>query len=503
MPDQWETNQTWVELQEGGPGNPIKLMPADTTVTGPTGGGQSVTTRYARDAKRGAGAYKSVGVVIDSDPERYTADLSVRISIKKFIEDMSKQRCMHNLRIREHCGDPTDFTNFNAIMVLHETYGTGQNMSDNIANGTTAASVDLMNTVNESASDLVKVKNVKHENISGTTSDVAINEVIAVGIEQCQGDCGDSNDGNQDYWAVTDVDTTPGYQGTGYPVFLFTEDGGTNWTASYINTFSAGNAIDVIKVGDRVIVVSATNGISYARFSDIHAGHPNPWVAATGLTAAFPNAVAQASGNTLFACGNTGRIWKSTTGGLSWTLLSNGVQTVQNLVDTAFASEVVGWFVGANGTVVKYDNGSLTVVVVEDENGNILTDNINTVAVPEDRTSEVYVGTAGGEIWRSKDGGTVWENMAFDGSGSGVVEKLAFSGPRGFHLWVVQTNAAGTKSRVLRDLSGGYLGAYAEVLGSYDDPANSVINSIAPSDVNTGVTVGELDGGYAFVGRIS
>lgn len=504
MPEaKWEPNFTVVEIQEGGPGNQILLMPNSTTVTGPTGGGQSVATRYTRDYKKGAGAYKSDGTTVDSDPERYTADLTVRLRIAQIIEDMKKRKCMHNLRIRQHCADVEDFTNYNAIIALHEAYGTGQNLTENIANGTTAASVDLMNMVNESAADLVVVKQVNHLDISGEHSDVAINEVISVGYEVCAGDCGAADDGNQDYWAVTDVDTTPGYQGAGAPVFLYTVDGGTNWTASYINAMMGGNALDVIKVGGRALVASDTNAVAYARYADIEAGDANPWVAATGFTADFPNALAQASGHTVYACGDGGHIWRSTDGGMSFTLLSDAVQTAQNLNDCAFASEVVGWFGGDNGALVQYNNGALALIVVEDADGNILTDNIVTVACPEDRTREVYLGTSAGEIWRSTDTGASWENMAFDGSGTGTIEKIAFSGPLGFHLWVVQTNVAGDKSRVLRDLSGGYLGLYAEVIGSWDDPANSVINSIAPSDVNTAVTVGELDGGYAFIGRIT
>jgi hypothetical protein len=502
MSDQWESNFTVVEMQEGGPGNPIKLMPSSTTVTGPTGGGQSVTSRWTRDYKRGAGAYKSAGVVVDSDPERYTADLSVRISITKFINDMNRRKCMHNLRVRQHCADVEDFTNYNAIMVMHEAYGTGQTVTENVANGTTAASVDEMNQVAESASDLVNVKQVSHLDVSDAVSDVAINEVIAVGYPICEGPCGNTNDGNQDYWAVTDVDTTPGY-GVGAPVFLYTQDGEETWNASYINSALLGNATDVIKVGGKVLVALDANAVAYASFADILAGVVNPWVAAAGLTTPFPVALAQAEGGHVFACGDDGRIWESTNSGLSWTLISNGAQTTENLVDCAFASDVQGWFVGENGAIVEYHNGALTLIVARTAAGVALTDNILTVAVPEDREKEVYLGTAAGTIWRSRDTGGVFEIMPFPQSGVGQVNKLAFSGPRGFHLWIVQRNAAGTKSRVLRDLSGGALADFVEVIGSWDDPANSVINSVAPSDVNTAATVGELDGGYGFIGRIS
>lgn len=504
MADQWEVNFTILEIQEGGPGNPLLLLPMDSTISGPAGGGQSVTTRWVRDYKKGAGAYKSAGTFVDSDPERYTADLSVRVSISDFINTMKKRECMHNLRIREHCADAGDFLNYNAYMTLHETYGTGQTLSENVANGDTAVAVDLKNQVAESAADLVKVIKPTHKDISDSWSDFDINEVISVGYPTCAGDCGEANDGNQDYWAVTDLDTTPGYQGAGAPVFLYTQDGGTTFGASYINAMLGANAIDIIKVGSKALVAGSNTAPAYANFNDILDGVANPWVSTTGTTTPFPNALAQANPNTVWACGNAGRIWKSTDGGATFTLISNGTVTNQNLVDCVFASEILGWFVGANGAIVKYENGTLSLVIAETAAGVILTSNINTVAVPDDRTKEVFLGTAAGTVWRSKDKGGVFTTPGFDGSGTGVIEKLAFSGPRGFHLWLIQTNVAGTKSRVLRDLTGGNLGLpYVEVIGSYDDPPNSVINSIAPSDVNTAITVGQIDGGYGFIGRVS
>ena len=124
MADQWESNFTVVDIQEGGAGNPYLIMPLDTTVSGWAGGGQSVTTRYGRDFKKGAGAYKSVGTVVDSDPERYAADLTVRVSITRFIETMKKRNCMHNLRVRQLCNDVEDFTNLTKLVCSLARYST-------------------------------------------------------------------------------------------------------------------------------------------------------------------------------------------------------------------------------------------------------------------------------------------------------------------------------------------------------------------------------------------
>lgn len=502
----WESNKTVVEIQSGGPGNPILLLDPSATVTGPSGGGQDVEDRFVRDFKRGAGAYKRAGVVVSSDPARFTFDLTTRLRISDFIDSLNKRNCEHVLRVRNHCGNIEDVTNYLATLAYHQTFGIGQTFTENLANGTTTTSPDVMVTVNESASEQVPVKKVQHLNISGTISDFAINKVIAVGVAQCAGSCGLENDGNQDFWAVTDVDTTPGYGGAGAPNFLYTQDGGATWTAVAIDVFLSGNAIDVLKVGGYVLVVSATNGVAYARFQDILDGVANPWALSTGLGGNFPNAIAQASGNIVYAVGNSGRIWRSTDGGLSFVALATSGQiTSANLLSVAFASETLGWIGGASGVLIKYFNGAFSLVTVTQTVSGVtstVTGNITKLAVPEDRESEVYL-TAAGEVWRTRDQGVSWSNMAFPGSGDGVVSDLQFSGPGGFHMWLVHTRASDNKSRVLRDLSGGALAFNVEVVGSYDSPANSQMNSIAPSDANTAIVVGELNGGYAFVGKIS
>lgn len=498
MTETWKSNQTVVEIQRGGPGNPILLLDASATVTGPSGGGQSVVDRFTRDFKAGAGAYVRSAVDVDGDPERFTFDVQTRLQVADFIRQLKRERCEHNLRVRFHCLKVEDTTNYNAILSYYQAFGIGFSYSENIANGITQASPDIMTTINESASEEVRVRKVKHEDISASVSDFAINDVISVGVEQCAGNCGLENDGNQEYWAVTDVDTTPGYQSIGAPNFLYTEDGGTTWTAKAIDVALSANALRVYQFGAFVFVTLGASGVAYARFQDIKDGVSNPWALATGLSGLTVNALASPSGNDVYAVSNTGRISKSTDGGFSFTTISAGTITTQNLNDIVFASPTVGWIVGNAGVVIKFNNGSLSLVAISG-----LSANINTVATPDNRTREMYLGTAGGQIYRTRDTGTTWAAMAFPLHSTGVVKKLAFSGPGGYHLWIVQHNVAGTKSRILRDLSGGALGRDVEAVGSFDSPANSLINSIAPSDANTAVTVGELDGSFALVGRIS
>lgn len=497
MGELWQVNQTVVEIQRGGPGTAIVLLDPSATVSGPSGGGQSVADRWTRDFEGGAGAYKRAGVYRDGAPERFTFDLSTNLQVSDFLTKLTKFKCEHILRVRYHCGNVEDPTNYNAQLVYTQAFGTGYNYDNNIANGTPEG-VPLMTVVNESASEEVRVSKVQHLDISASVSDFALNDIISVGVEQCAGDCGLENDGNQKFFAVGDRDNTPGYASTSVPMFHYTEDGGSTWDDNPIDVALTQDALRVYSIGQYVFVALGSSGLGYARFQDIKDGVSNPWALATGLSGLTVNALAYAGGADVYVAANGGNIYKSTDGGLSFTALSAGTVTAQNLNDVVFVSNTLGYFVGNSGAIVKYFNGALTLITVSG-----LTANINTVAIHKDRPKEVYVGTAGGNIYRSRDVGVTWTSMSFPGFGAGQIKMLRFAGPQGMHLYAIQRNVAGTKSRVLRDLSGGFLSYCTEVVGSYDSPANSVINAIAPSDANTALTVGEKDGDYAFIGKIS
>lgn len=498
MADLWQSNQTSVWVQQGGAGNAWQLLDADATVGAISGGGQTVADRWTRDINSGAGAYKRAGVQVDSDPERFTFDLMTRWRVASFLKKLRDARCKHGLMINYHCGVVDDPINYNASMVAAETFGVGNSFNENIANGLTTVAPDLQRTVSESASEIILRRVVQHLDISGTVNDIAFNDVISVGVAQCAGDCGGENDGNQDFWAVTDFDATPGYQSIATPMFWYTSDGGTTWSSKYIDVALSANALRVYQNGAYVFAVLGASGVAYAKFSDITAGVANPWALATGLSGLTVNALGFASGLEVYAACNTGRIAKSTDGGFSFTTVSAGAQTTQNLNDVKFASATLGWFVGNSGAVVKFYNGALSLVTISG-----LTSNINTVDVPEDREREVYIGMANGTVQRSRDTGVTWEAKAFPLSGTGAIKMIRFSGYQGQELFLVQHNVGGTKSRVLRDISGGFLGRNTEVIGSFDSPNNLLINAIAPSDDNVALSVGEVRSGQAFIGKIS
>lgn len=500
----WLANKSTVDVQIGGPGNPWKLLDPSATLDGPDGvRSQKVESRYTRgDA---AGQYKYLGAVKTANPDRIKVPLSLRLQACNFLDRLD---CPVTLRARQACSSRTTLTDYEQMIIYIDSHPDGGlGYSNPLANGTEDNGADVMEKINYSAGEEIRVVKVSHSDISGTVSDFAINKVIAVGQRICQSGCGPEAQEDNDFWAVTDRDSTPGYLSLPTPKFLWTTDGGTTWSSSDIAPFINGDATDVVKYGAYVLVASPTHGVAYARFQDLVDGASNPWAQATGFSGgtAFPKALAVV-GADVYAAGTLGYIWKSSDG-FTFSVFSAGTTTTQTINDIAAAGCDLLWFAGNSGALVKLYKKSLSLVTVKDANNAAVTSNLNVVEVPDLRGYEVYVGTAGGKIISSHnaDASTpTWAELAFSGAGTGSINDLKFGGTLGTLLFIVQTEAGGTgRSRVLRDLSGGAGGlSNVEIIGSYAQPANLGINSIAVANANVAVTVGEVEATYAFIGRI-
>jgi photosystem II stability/assembly factor-like uncharacterized protein len=65
---------------------------------------------------------------------------------------------------------------------------------------------------------------------------------------------------------------------------------------------------------------------------------------------------------------------------------------------------------------------------------------------------EWWVGTAGGELWYTKDRGQHWTEKNFNGSGSGTVDAIAWATDS---VGFMAHTTAGAVGRILRTISGG------------------------------------------------
>lgn len=501
---QWDNRRaftdTWV--QRGGSGNPWQLIdPEGAMVDAFDGGGTDWNAKFGLD-NNGRDVFK--GFLQGGDPDPLTSTISRRLDNDRLLTIMRLLRCPFNLAVHQRCNS-YNLLDYNAVIGGFDGHIASNGFDSPLAQLADGEQSDIMVTNDVTFAPMLLLrKKLLVNDISNQASDFKLNRVISVGYPQCPGNCATSvDDGENSFWAVGNTDSTPGYFGARSRFYWTDSDGAFSSTNSYpIDVFSS-NVLDVQQAGDYVLVTSASEGVAYALYSDLVNGVVNAWTVASGSTSSGvgPNRLFAINAATVWGVGNSGKIWRSTDGGKSWTLLSNGTVSSVNLNDLYFVSETFGWIVGNSGLAIKYQNGTFSVVPVKSTTATV-TANLNCVEVPADRDQEVYVGTAGGQIWRSNNRGQIWTNKSFDKSGVGTIVDFQFSGFRGEVFFVIQNNT-NNESRVLRDISGGDLGVAVEVLpGSFSQPANTGFNSIATPNSNKAVVVGNTVNGYAFIGNV-
>lgn len=487
--------RTIIDIQTQ-PGEAWKVLDVNGEAGTYSGGRQSVQSEWGRNSR---GGLTFLGTSKTGNPERITLNISQKLDIQKALQnallDLDKVPGCDcdvdgvQLRIRQRCGDIRDINNYDIAQVLIDAHSTSQSSANNMANSGMDGNDQIQSLVeNMSAGLQVWQKPLVHNDIKGTHNDIAFNDI--------QWRCGD------EYWAVTDADNTPGYLSQPTPLVFWTTDKGATWDSVYVGPMLNGNGLSLALVGANVLVASPTNGVAYAPIASIKDGvtNPNLWALATGFSGSnFPNALAVSGTNTVWAVGDGGYIYKSTDGGYTFEVVSAGTVTTNNLTSVYFDSDDLGWIGGASGTLLRYYRGTLSVIT------SGVSDTINTVAVPERRTSQVYFGTAGGVIRRSKNAlatTPTFTTLGFPQSGNGQIEQILFVGYKGQYLFVLQSDTD-DDTRVLRDNSGGAMGPSVEIIGDFQSPENNGINAIAMATPNQGLVVGEVIDSYAYIGSIN
>lgn len=515
MANAWKNggDQATVDIQPGGPGNAWKVMDINAQIDAPSGGGRARITLWGRDER---GGLAPRGIVLTGNPDDWTANLSYPLSSENILQRLN---CPFTLRAREYCGANRSVMNqyvspgmksYIQCTFTSKGYDNGLAMND-------GQSTDFMQTVAFSAAIEESEVPLAHDDISGSTSDVVFRRVINIGLETCPGVCGPGSTEEDSWLAVTVKDSSPAYGGGSAPWLYYTTDRWVTRTGVRIGSYVGADARDVVLAGSRVIIFSDTKPPVYANLADIYNGVTDPllWAFSSGFSAVsgtnFPIAAVAVDSSIILAVGAGGRIFLSTDGGITFTTLyDTGVLTAQNL--NAIDAQPGGnaYVGGNNGTFIRLaktpgqSSYTGTVITIRDASANLLSSNINSVRTPPQRGDEIYLGTAGGEIWRSRAVNAVrptWENKSFDKKGIGSITDMEFAGYLGNIFFVIQTYTDNT-SRVLRDFSGGNLGQDVEAIGDFTTPGNFKMNSIAAANPNMAITVGELHGSFAFIGMV-
>jgi hypothetical protein len=490
MPTYLNPTQGAVFVQPGGFGQLYKRLPAETNVNGLSGGGFSSESDFT-----GAGVY--VGSRRTSDDERWSTTVETRLGASKLLRQLGYRRpkCYFNSMILWGCA-PQDISSFQEGLLLIDIGIASNGQSAPIVKGMEQNDEKVLDTTDWDIAIVEEIYPVAHTRIGLTVTTGGVNAIIPLGILNCAGLCGADNDGNREFIAVGD----PVSPAT-IPRIFYTDDAGVTWVSNALAGIADGAAVSVAVYMNNVLVaVTGTNaGLFRLPLDSIKTAGTLAPVLVTGIAAATAVNKVFTMDNLVYAAGDGGDMWVSVDGGYSFEAITTTL--TEDFTTIASADEDLIWFGGTTQALVRVKATYLAETIVVTG----LTGDITTVAVPFGRPNAVYVGTSTGEIWRSlnaDDPTPQWEELGFDAPVSSIIEDIQFSGALGAVMWVVQSNGS-SQSRVIRDLSGGAMGAYALAIGTFTSPGNSLLNAIAPTGVNFALTVGEPNGGQGFIGRIN
>jgi photosystem II stability/assembly factor-like uncharacterized protein len=318
--------------------------------------------------------------------------------------------------------------------------------------------------------------------ISQEVVDIIIPDSVACGT------CGIVSDGCQVVLGVTL--RAGGSPGTGADI-VYTRDGGGSWAYREITTLTGSNDPNALAVvGSYVFVVSQETGsLMYATLADLLTGTETWTNVTTGFGVAGstgPRAIYAFDPTHIWIVGLGGYIYFSDdiTAGVS--TQDAGVATTQkyNAIHGIDQLHIVA--VGDSNAVSVTNNGGSTWSAVT---GPAVGVNLNAVWVQTE--SRWLVGTAGGKLFYTVDSGVSWTEIAFPGSGSGVVYDLAFATPS---VGFLAHTTSGPRGRILRTLDGGHSWYVAPESG-VALPNNQKISALATCDPNVVFGAGLSSGG--------
>lgn len=300
-------------------------------------------------------------------------------------------------------------------------------------------------------SDIYPVGKINFGEGAANVVTLEVIDIVYGGGEQC-GDCGPENDGTQWIYAVTKSSgSTPGTA----PKFIYSVDGGANFSAGTIDGIGDIEdpiAIDV--VGSYVVVVTrtaggvSTGGYYYAEINST-TGAPGTWTKVTnGFAATFPPYDLYVLSTTeIFFCADGGVIYKSEDITVGVTVVSAGGAATNASLKRIHGRENTIVAVGNSSTVVKSTNrGKTWYSTTTFPVGGTL----QAVAVMDDNL--YWVGGSAGKMFYTLNGGETWVEKTFSGSGAGQVYDIVAVTDE--VIWMSHSTAAPT-ARIFSTWNGG------------------------------------------------
>lgn len=487
------TGEGNVDVLLGGPGQSAwKYLSSCAWLGGASVPREGTELRYCQNPSQ-SGEF-TVSTKIKTTRDQATGDLMTKLSKTQHLLNMD---CAFSLRARfNKCGTREDPAVFDPLMIVFcDVDLTSEDYSDLVA-VSPDANDEITVTSPWTASYKYEIRTTTGSRLGSLTDfgDQAINDWAVCSTPQCPGYCGTLKSNCSTHYGVTDKDATP-YAWPNLITGIQDVLAGTfTWTDRPVIGVD-GNLENVECAGDRVLVTSNSAGLLAYNdtFDDDAVPDQDSWnlVSLTYTPAANPYALFARTTREIWLATTEGYVGKSLDAGATWTWTS--VNTTGLNCVYAYDAELA-YAAGDNGLIYRSTDGGTSWTDVSEV--ATFAENILVVTVPPGRLNEVFVGTNGGNVWKSKNKGGTWSQMAFSGDSVGSVDSLEWCGQCGSDvLWILQ-NDAGPRGRILRDLSGGYGSSDVRAETTYTNviAAGVELNKLVCCDENTAYAAGEVSG---------
>lgn len=317
-----------------------------------------------------------------------------------------------------------------------------------------------------------------------TSETLALNDVMAYSPLDCEAG------------VVPGDKVLAGADGSGYTGNVqATTDAGATWAALAADPFATGKVVQSIvafPISDTVtrflaaqMFVNGTQGlVAYSDDNGASWSTANVGGATAGHGAVDSGALFALDQSHIWLASSKGYIYFSSDGGITWTAQTSGSLSAVDLHAVSFIDENSGMAVGASDIVLFSSDGGTTWELATVTGSS---DILNCVAPSGNFW---WVGTAGGDLYYTRDSGTTWTQRRFSGDGAGEVTDIAFANDLiGYALH----NTAGPVGSIFVTINGGYSWK------AITTPTNTGLNALSIADMNTVYAVGEVEGGTAVI----
>lgn len=393
-----------------------------------------------------------------------------RLDQRRMLDRLVRNACAHDVQVRfGQCRNPQDAVEgWEAILALENARPTNYTASNigALAPGDVAPITEEVSFTGQDAYFIYRMGygTQAEAQLAQEVVDVVICDSVTCGV------CGIPSDG----CSVVFVLTLSNGGSPGLPAeLLYTRDGGATWSETLIDTLSpTENPNGMACVGENLVIISEdSESIHIANIASILAGTEVWSEVATGFVGGNgPLAIHSMDARHTWIVGENGYIYFTADPGSGVSVQDAGNATTENLnaIHSLDARSIIA--VGNNNAVAITANGGQSWAgIVGPVPG------VNLTAVYMKQFFEWLIGTAGGQLWYTRDEGDTWVVKTFPDAGVGAIGDIQFATNM---IGYMAHNLPTPAGRMLRTVDGGFTW-YIAPEGNLDLPANDKINALA------------------------